>query len=497
MIDKRTIFEIHRLKHMRWSNRKIARTLGLDRATVKKYVKNPERRFKRKAPRASKLDPYRDLIRQWLEQDPEVKAPVVLQRLQDKGFDGKITIVRDYLLKVRGLKKQRQGFIRFESPPGKQMQIDWGHFGSLVYGDARRKLYALAVVESYSRMIYVEFTHSQKQPALHQCLLNAFEYFGGSPEELVVDNMLTAVTERCGTIVRFNEPFLDFLRIFKITPVACNPGAPHEKGKIEAVLKYLRTNFWPLRSFDDLMDVQHQVQQWLNTTANVRIHYSTGQRPIGRFNNVKLKPLPDLRPDCREVCQAKVHKDFAVRFDGNTYTSPPWCIGKTVTIKADTTTGTIYHQQKKIATHRRCWKRKQRIELQSHQDQVKKLKKKLWQDRQIAAFASLGQEAREYLQGLIETKGPVRKNVDKILLLKDQYGAAAIIWAIQRALSYNAYGADYIENILYQEMTPKKHHPPVQLKDDDLNRIILTEPSLADYDAHVLKRRKKHDGNCH
>ena len=77
--------------------------------------------------------------------------------------------------------------------------------------------------------------------------------------------------------------------------------------------------------------------------------------------------------------------------------------------------------------------------------------------------------------------------------LKNEYGSAAIISAIQKTMIYNAYGADYIENILYQQMTPRKYHPPVKLKKDDLNRITLTEPSLEEYDAHVLKRRKIDD----
>jgi hypothetical protein len=85
----------------------------------------------------------------------------------------------------------------------------------------------------------------------------------------------------------------------------------------------------------------------------------------------------------------------------------------------------------------------------------------------------------------------VKKNVAKILVLKNEYGAGAIVAAVRKALSFNAYGADYIENILYQEMTPCRHHPPVRLKNDALNRIVLTQPSLSDYDAHVLKKRKK------
>ena len=134
MIDKRTIFEIHRLKHVGWSDRKIARHLGIDRSSVKKYVSNPEAVQKRPR-RTSKLDAYRDQIKAILDDDPTISAPVVLQQLE--GFSGKITIVRDYLRQLRGKRKQRIAYTRFESAPGEQMQVDWGHFGSLEYGTER------------------------------------------------------------------------------------------------------------------------------------------------------------------------------------------------------------------------------------------------------------------------------------------------------------------------------------------------------------------------
>lgn len=89
MIDKRTIFEIHRLKDLGWSERRIAQEIRLGRNTVKKYLENPEQVVSKRSPKPSKLEPFRDLINQFLEQDPLVKAPVVLQRLQSQGFDGK------------------------------------------------------------------------------------------------------------------------------------------------------------------------------------------------------------------------------------------------------------------------------------------------------------------------------------------------------------------------------------------------------------------------
>ena len=109
MIDRRSIFEIHRLKNLGWSARKIASELRRDRATVKKYLEEPRQAAAKKVSRGSKLDPYRELIDEYLEQDPEVKAPVVLQRLSENGFDGKISIVRNYLKKLRGQKKGSSG----------------------------------------------------------------------------------------------------------------------------------------------------------------------------------------------------------------------------------------------------------------------------------------------------------------------------------------------------------------------------------------------------
>ena len=492
MLNKRGVFEIHQLKNEGISIRDIARKLSLNRETVTKYLVNPEQAIiKRK--KSSKLAPYYDEIEKLLKEDPKVWATVILQRISALGFDGEISILRKYLKKKRGLVRNRRAFIRFESDPGVQMQIDWGYFGTLAYGKTNRRLYALAVIEAHSRMIYVEFTHSQKQEVLHQCLINAFEYFQGSPQEIVVDNMVTAVTERKGHLIRFNENFLDFLRHFSIVPKACNVRAPYEKGKVEKTVHYIRKNFWPLRRFTSLTDIQTQAIKWLNETANVRKQQTTGERPIDRFCRKSLKPLPEAMPDCRETMELLVYNDFAVRFDGNCYTTPPWTIGRRLTLKADQKQITLYHKQKVAATHARCWERKKRIELPCHNEMLKKLHKKLWQDRDIAAFASIGQIAREYLNALSRANQPIKKNIEKLLQLKNQYGTPSLLTVIEKALKFKAYGADYVENILYQEMTPKNYHHPVKLKQDVLNKIRLNEPNLAEYDSLVLQRKRNNN----
>jgi transposase len=488
MIDRRTVFEIHRLFHEGYGIRKIARTLKISRDSAKRYLDQPNPP-KPVIVRASKLDPFREEIQRLLEKDPTVSSSVLFQRLIPQGYTGRTSILREYLQEIRP--KEKRAYIRFESAPGKQFQLDWGHFDSLLYGKTPRKLYCLAVIEAHSRMLYGEFTHSQKQEALHQALLNAFLFFEGTCRELVTDNMATAVTEREGSLIRFNGAFLEFLRPFRIVPRACHPAQPQEKGKIEkGGIHYIRHNFWPLRSFADLLDVNQQFRHWLDTQANIRIHNTTGERPQDRFKPEALQPLPDFLPDCRETLSLKVHSDFAVRFDGNSYSLPPWSIGKTVIVKANTHTATVYLREKVLATHTRCWEKKQRIELPAHREAAWKRRPQEWLAVEVSRFLSFGEEAKTFLEGLAQTGQPIKKNLAKLLALHDQYGTSDLIQALKRANAHNAYGASYVENILHQGKNPKKIHPPVHLKQEDLNRIRLEEPLLAEYDAYILKRKE-------
>lgn len=490
MIERRTIFEIHRLAHNGLSVRKIAATLGLSRPTVQKYLDDPTAQAA-KPTRASKLDPFKDDIERLLEAAPKVSAAVIRQRLQERGFDGGMTIVRDYLSHVRPSAQAKAAFIRFESEPGVQCQIDWGHFGSMAYGHTQRKLYCLAVIECYSRLLYLEFTHSQRQETLHRGLLGAFRFFQGSPKELVHDNMLTAVIEHQGPMVRFNEQFLEFLRPFHINPIACNVNQPQEKGKVEkGAIHYIRHNFWPLRSFTNLDDLQAQANHWRDQIANRRVHRTTGFRPIERFRPEAMRPLPEFLPDCRDTAVAKVHRDFAIQFDGNAYSAPPWAIAKTLTVKADHRHVTLYFKDRAIATHTRCWGRNQRLELPRHRQAAQQHHPRHWLSPEVTAFIALGDVAKTYLEQLATTQQPLQKSVKKLLDLKDDYGANALLEAMERASRHKAYGAHYIENILYQEMTPQREHPPVRLKQDHLNQIRLDEPSLAAFDTFVMKRSK-------
>ena len=231
MLTADQINEIHRLHFAeKWSQRKVAEHLRIGRHTLAKYLATPA-----PAPtgrdRPSKLDPYKAAIAELLQQDSSAKAPVIAQRLQTLGYTGGITILKDYLHAVRKSAATRRAYVRMEPGPGERFDIDWGHFGALLYNGTPRKLYAFCLVECHSRKMYLEFTHSQSFETFVRCHIHAFDALQGCARELWFDNLATAVAEHEGNLVRFNPRFLAFARDYGFIPRACHVAAAWEKGR--------------------------------------------------------------------------------------------------------------------------------------------------------------------------------------------------------------------------------------------------------------------------
>jgi hypothetical protein len=189
--------------------------------------------------------------------------------------------------------------------------------------------------------LFVEFTHSQRFETFARCHQHAFRFMKGVAREIVYDNLLSAVAERDGRLVRFQPRFWAFAREYGFCPRACTPRAAWQKGKCERAIGYLRKNFWPLRTFRDLQDVNHQVRRWLKEVANQRRHSETREIPEKRFQPEALIDLPVLDLDYRDTETPLVHKDLRLRFDSNAYCVPERLIGKRLTLKADSQSVTI------------------------------------------------------------------------------------------------------------------------------------------------------------
>ena len=194
--------------------------------------------------------------------------------------------------------------------------------------------------------------------------------------------------------MRFQPRFLAFAREYDFYPRACNPGAGWEKGKVEKSVAYLRSNFWPLRSFTDLADVNRQVRQWLDEMANVRLHRETRQRPCDRFRPDTLRPLPALAPDYRDTAEVFVYKDLRWHFDANRYYAPPRYIEQHLIAKADASSVTLYDRQGvEIVRYLRCWRRGQTLGGERFQAE-------LLAQRPAARCSQAQQRLRTLLQGV-------------------------------------------------------------------------------------------------
>jgi transposase len=493
MLSAEQINEIHRLHWAEhWSVRKIARHLHIGRRTIAKYITAPAQTA---APRqrASK-DPFKSVIGEFLEQDPYASATVIAQRLRPLGFSGGLSILKEYLHVVRAQSSAKRAFVRMEPGPGERFEIDWGHFGALSYQGHARKLYAFALVECHSRKLYLEFTHSQSFETFVRCHIHAFQFMGGSARELWFDNLATAVAEHDGNLVRFHPRFLAFAREYDFLPRACHVRAAWEKGKIERAIGYTRTNFWPLRTFTDLADVNAQARRWLEDVANQRRHRETGQPPAERFQLEALRPMPAITPDYRDTVEPLVHKDLRLWFDGNRYCVPPRYIGRHLTIKADASSLSIYDQQQEIVSYSRCWQRGQVLGAERFQ-------KELFAQRAAAERSAaqqrliglLGPASEIYLRRLADTDRSLARQVRELLALVRDYGAEAVAAALGKAHAAGAFGADYVANILNQQALRREVQPPLQFKDPELNELATDPLSLSDYDTFILRSKRNAD----
>ncbi|MBI4469807.1 MAG: IS21 family transposase [Acidobacteria bacterium] len=492
MLTNQQIDTIHRLRFVeKWTVRKIARHLHIGRRTLVKYLIKPAQ-VRSPRTRTSKLDPFKPAIQEWLQQDASVTAAVIFQRLREEGFAGGCTIVKDHLQAIRTETKVRRAFVRMEPPAGERFESDWGHFGALLYDGAPRKLYAFCLVECHSRKMYLEFTHSQTFETFVRCHIHAFQAMGGVARELWFDNLATVVAEHDGNLVRFNPRFLGFAREYGFVPRACHVAAAWEKGKVERAIGYVRQNFWPLRNLIDLPDINSQAHQWLQQVANQRRHRETGQIPDERFRPECLRPLPAITPDYRDCAEALVHKDLRLSFDGNRYCVAPRYVGRRLTVRADSSSVTIYDQHQEVVRYPRSWRRGQTFG-------AERFEKELFAQMAAAERSAaqhrvvmwLGPASEEYLRRLANTDRSLSRQVRELLTLIRDYGPDPVAAALAKAHAAGAFGADYVANILRQQQSRRDVQPPLELKDPALNQLATDPLSLAAYDAFILRSRKE------
>ena len=340
---KETILDIMMLERNGLSQRAIARKLGISRNTVKKYIENPDLLGRAgKIERKSQLDPYLNNIRAWIEEDYYYTATWIYDRLSNMGFAGSYEIVKR---KVRQLKEVQQkiAFMRFETEPGYQAQVDFGEFQIEDPSGIISKINLFLMILGYSRKIYAEFIECCDLPTFLDCHINAFNYFGGVPEQVLYDRMKNVFIGKVAGRAKFNDTLMGFALHYGFKPEVAPAYAAWVKGKVERPYSFVREGFWRGYGFVCLESANKDLGEWLRV-KDERVHGTTHEVVSERFEREKphLGSLPVRDFDTSYRIYRKVYKDCTVRFEGNSFVVPHTLVGKQVILRVKERTMRIF-----------------------------------------------------------------------------------------------------------------------------------------------------------
>ena len=324
MIRSRTVNTIQELATQGKSIQQIAITLGIARNTVRKYLRHPELvAMPHPRPnRRSKLDPFKEQVKQWMQEDHCYNCEVLFVRLLELGYTGSLSTLKVFVHPLRPPAGGHSPIVRYETKPGEQVQFDWGEFKYDRDGQFH-KLYGFSAILCYSRMRFVTFVKRCDTATMIRCLMEAFEYFGGLPKAALTDRMKSVLLEELeGNVPRWNPVFADFMASIGVAPRVCKARTPQTKGKVERTVGFIKQSFWGGVSFTDVDDLNRQAHIWCER-INMRVHRTTHERPRERREQEPLTSLPAAFAWERFATQErKVSWDGYVSYDGVLYGVP-------------------------------------------------------------------------------------------------------------------------------------------------------------------------------
>ena len=447
--------------------RALSRHFKVGRNTIRRILRKYKRQreeghdrlleLRKPSARHSKLDLYAPLMKKVIEDFPDITGVRLFEELKDAGFEGKITIVRDRFKLLRPRPK-REPEIRFETEPGLQGQMDWSTYSIPFIQSGKMKVLCFSYVLAFSRRHYIDFTLRRDFYTLIRRHQDAFEYFGAVPRQCLYDGEKTVILRwEAGSPV-FNPAFIQFITHYQCKPIACRPGRPETKGKVEAPFQFVEQNLLNARTFLNLEDLRAKARWWLKEKSDLHKHDTTGRPPLELFleqEKSALLPLPDHPYDCCEVALRVCRFDGFIEYETNLYSVPYEYGGDIMAMKAAEHEIFIYGPEiDLVARHERLPAGACRKQENPEHRQSKKIRYGLEPVRE--AFLRLGGAAEEFLRGLKERyPRNCGFHARLILQLKEQYHADDINLAIAHAGRYQAFDAKAVERILKARAKPR------------------------------------------
>jgi transposase len=492
--------EIRRLAEIeKLSGWAIARRLHCSRHTVAAALKLTQPPTSTAARRTSVLDPYLEQINNLLAKYPDLSAVRIREEIArgSQGYTGSASVLRRYLRQVRPARGRVYQEVPYE--PAQALQVDWGECGRVQVGATMRKVSVFVAVLCYSRLVYIEFTLSQRKAEFYRGLVNALTFFGGSPRHLIFDNLKAAVLNGSGRSACYHPEFQALCGYFCMQPIACARRDPESKGVVEGGVRYIKHNALAGRAeellrFEDYLAL---APSWRDQVANVRIHETTRVRPIDRFQQERalLRPLPAIPFDTDEVVPAVVNPHARIAFDGNRYSAPPQFVRKPITVRANRDELRLLHEGQVVAQHVRSYERGQLLVLAEHRLAALTLRQRPAQQTLTAEFDAWGPVAHAFHLGLNSRPLKTDVHVRRLLKLAQLYGRTEVLAAMARAVELATYDAAGVEHLLLAER--RRRQLPTPTLPTPKRRELIDDIELEPADPAFYDRFCHTEEDCH
>lgn len=440
--------------------------------------------------RARKLelaDEFLDFIKITLERYPKIRATRLFTMVRARGYKGISKGHFRRLVKRLRPQKSPEAFLRLSTLRGEQGQVDWGDFGTIAMSGGKRKLYAFVLTLSHSRAVFLKFFLSGRLADFEQGFADAFDFFGGVPRQILLDNLKSGVTERIGKIIRYNEKFLHFASHYRFEPIACSPRRGNEKGRVERAIRYIRDNFFEAREWKTLDDLNAQALEWCLTDSMQRLWARGDTRTIRDvFEDEKqvLMAIPSPAYPIFERITVSIPKTPYARFDTNDYSVPARFVRTNLTVSASATEIEILDGTNVVAKHRRSYDKHQTVTDNAHIRALLAQKRDATRSSGQHRLLTTVSSSDRFLELLSKRGQNMGGCVTSLLKLLDIHGAQRLDSAISEVVQSGSSQLRSVHLVLQRlEKQTHENEPPAAMQlEPRLANISVQHHDLSKYD---------------
>lgn len=482
--------EIRRLHYAEhWPVGTVAKQLDVHEDVVRRVVGllRPRRAF---TPRKRVVDGYVEVIDEILRQYPTLRVTRLHDMLRERGFQGAVRTLREYVVTVRPAPK-REAFLRLSPLVGEQAQIDWAYVGDEAVAGGKRPLWLFVIVLSWSRAMWGEFVYDLSAASVARSLVRAANSFGGVTRQWLFDNPKSVVLERTADAARFHALLVELSGHYRVQLRLCAPMKAWEKGRVERAIRYLRERFLAGRKIFSVEQGNRELRAFIDGIAHRRPHPKLPQRTVLDClceERERLLALPGAPFATDTVVSVVADKTAFVRFDTNDYSVPSKFARAVLTLAADDAVVRVLDGTIEIARHARSWKRRDVIEAPEHREELLAEKRRARDARGRDRLRTIAPDIETLFERWVLGGKNVAIMTMRTTKLLDLYGEDVLKAAVKEAVARGTHDPSALAILCEQKR--RRHVQPVPVGvelGDHVNDRDVVPHDLESYDA---KRRR-------